>query len=237
MILLVRRLLFAAWLYGMTFGLGVLWLPSFLFQRRAMRAGMRLHARVIAFGMRWIMGVRLVVRGREHAPAGPALVAGKHQSMLDTIAPFLFLDDPCFVLKAELARLPVYGWIAWKSRMIPVDREAGASALRGLMSAAKDRLADERQLIIFPEGTRTAPGASPDYKPGVAALYRELGLPCLPMATNSGACWPASGIGWRPGVIVYELLPAIPPGLKRGAFMSELQERLEGASDALVQEA
>lgn len=229
----VRALLFAAWLYGLTVLMIVLALPLFLFPRQAMRRAMKLHARIVVFGLHWIVGARLEFRGREHAPRGRALIAGKHQSMLDTIAPFLALPDPCFSLKQELSRLPLYGWVAAKTRMIVIDRDAGAAALRRLVADARERLADERQIIIFPEGTRQTPGAAPDYKPGVAALYRELRGPCHLLATNAGAAWPAHGPGFRPGLIVYEFLEPIPPGLKRGEFMRVLEQRLQAASAAL----
>jgi 1-acyl-sn-glycerol-3-phosphate acyltransferase len=201
-----------------------------------LRFGMRRHAEAIAFGLRWIVGARIEVRGLEHAPAGSAVIAAKHQGMIDTIAPFGFLSDPCFVMKRELSRLPLYGWIAWKADSIVVDREAGAAALRRLVVDARDRLADGRQIVIFPEGTRQRPGSPPDYKPGVAALYRELNGPCHLMATNSGACWAGGGTPFRPGVIVFEFLEPIPPGLKRGEFMRELERRLEAASSALPQD-
>jgi 1-acyl-sn-glycerol-3-phosphate acyltransferase len=230
----LRGWLFAGWLYGVTVLMILACLPLFLAPRRALRTAMRLHARLIRFGLRWIVGARIEFRGLEHAPQGRALLAGKHQSMLDTIAPFLAVPDPCFALKQELARLPLYGWVAKKTRMIVIDREAGAAAVRRLTADARDRLADGRQIVIFPEGTRTAPGASPDYKPGVAALYRELDGPCHLMATNSGVCWPAKGVGFRPGLIVFEFLPPLPPGLKRAEFMRELQGRIEGASHRLL---
>lgn len=233
---MVRSWLFAVWLYGLTVLMILAALPLFLLPRGAIRWTMRQHARVIAFGLRWIVGARLEFRGIEHAPRGRALVAGKHQSMLDTIAPFLVLPDPCFPMKAELTRLPLYGWVAAKTRMITVDREAGAAALRHLVVDARDRLADGRQVLIFPEGTRREPGAPPDYKPGVAALYRELDGPCHLLATNSGGCWPPHGLLKRPGVIVFEFLPPIPAGLKRGEFMRTLEERLETASAALPRE-
>src|SRR5262249_40780239 len=162
------------------------------------------------------------------------LIAAKHQGMFDTIGPFSYLPDACFVLKKELLSIPFYGWHAKKARMIPLDREGSSKALKDLMRAARDRLSEPRQVVIFPEGTRTAPGAPPDYKPGVAALYRDLGLPCTPMATNSGVHWPAHGFLRRPGTIVFEFLPAIPPGLKRDEFMHELQDRIETASNRLL---
>ena len=173
------------------------------------------------------------VRGLEHRPSGPALIAAKHQSMLDTVAPWRFLSDPCFVLKQELLRLPVYGWYARKADMVAVDREAHAKALRQLVTDARAQLAQGRQVIIFPEGTRQLPGAAPDYKPGVAALYRDLVIPVVPMATNSGVHWPAHGQGYTPGQVVFEFLEPIPAGLKRGEFMRALEDRIETASGRL----
>lgn len=233
----VRSYLFAAWLYGLTILLILVWTPTLALPRRFLRRGMRVHARLMTWGLRAILGVRVEIRGREHVPHGAALIAGKHQSMLDTITPFDVLDDPCLVAKAELARLPLYGWVVRKMGMMTVDRSAGATALRRMVSDARAQLADGRQVIIFPEGTRARVGAPPDYKPGVAALYRELDQPCTPLATNSGAFWPAKGLVRGPGVIVFEFLPAIPPGLKRGEFMRELQNRIETASDELLQDA
>lgn len=230
----LRAALFTAWLYGVTVAMILVCLPLFLLPRPAIRGAMRLHARAMRWGLRWLVGARIEFRGLEHAPQGRGLIAGKHQSMLDTIAPFLAVPDPCFALKSELARLPLYGWVARKMRMIVVDREAGAAAVRSLVADARDRLAEDRQIVIFPEGTRTIPGAVPDYKPGVAALYRELSGPCHLMATNSGLCWPARGVGFRPGRIVYEFLPPIPPGLKRAEFMRALESGLQGASTRLL---
>ena len=154
--------------------------------------------------------------------------------MLDVVAPFAMLDDPCFVLKKELMPLPFFGWFAWKTRMIAVDRSAHSKALKGMVRQARDRHAEGRQILIFPEGTRQAPGAAPDYKPGIAALYRDLDSPCWPLATNSGVHWPAHGFIRRPGLVVFEFLPPIPAGLKRAEFMAELETRLEAASTALL---
>ena len=196
------------------------------------------YARLWAWGVRAgfsaICGVTVEVRGLEHRPTGPALIAAKHQGMFDVIVPFTFLDEPCFVLKKELMVLPFFGWFAWKTKMIPVDRQAHAKALRKLVADARARLAEGRQIIIFPEGTRTQPGAQGDYKPGVAALYRDLGLPCHLIATNSGQCWPAHGFLRRPGKVVFEFLEPIPAGLKRAEFMAELERRIETASRALL---
>jgi 1-acyl-sn-glycerol-3-phosphate acyltransferase len=230
----LRSAAFTAWMYGLLLVMGVLWIPTLLMPRRSLRGGMRLWNRLVVGGLRVLCGVRVEFRGLEHRPQGPALIAAKHQSQLDTIVPFLVLSDPAFVLKQELLKLPIFGWYAKKSAMIAVDREGHAKALKQLVADAQNRLADGRQIIIFPEGTRQEPGAEPDYKPGVAALYRDLGLPCALLATNSGRCWPPNGLMRRPGTVVFEFLEPIPPGLKRGAFMQQLEERIEWASKALL---
>lgn len=182
-----------------------------------------------------IAGIRVEVRGREHIPTGAALVAPKHQCMFDVFAQFTCLPDACFVLKKELMWIPFFGWYAQKARMIVVDREGHAAALKKLVRDAKDRFAHDRQLIIFPEGTRGEPGVAGDYKPGIAALYRELDLPVHPVATNSGVHWPKHGFLRKPGLIVFEYLEPIPPGLKRAEFMRILEERIETASNRLLE--
>jgi 1-acyl-sn-glycerol-3-phosphate acyltransferase len=211
-------------------GLPLLWLAP----RGWAGAVMRFWARTVVALLAPICGVRVEIRGRERLPEGRALIAAKHQCMLDTIAPLMVFSDAAYVMKRELMRIPVYGWYARRTRMIVVDRDANAKALRQLLTDTRARLADERQVVIFPEGHRMAPGAKGDYKPGVAALYRDLGMACIPMATNSGVHWPAHGFLRRPGVIVYEFLEPIPPGLRRAEFMRILEERLEAASTRLL---
>lgn len=232
--LILRSLLFTAWLYLSMpiFAIGLS--PALLMPHRYAMAVIKVWARFVLFGLRWIAGIRVEVRGLEHRPTGPALLAPKHQGMLDVVAPFTFLDDPCFVLKKELMGLPFFGWFAWKTTMIPVDRSAGSTALKTMVKQSRARLADHRQIVIFPEGTRNEPGAPADYKPGVAAIYRDLDVACWPVATNSGCHWPAHGFIYRPGVVVFEFLEPIPAGLKRAEFMKRLEDGVETASTALL---
>ena len=214
----------------------VVMIPLFAGPRRWVMAGIKVWARVVTWLAWAICGIKTEVRGREHLPQGAALIAGKHQSLFDTCAPFVFLPDICYVLKKELVTIPLFGWYTLKGGMIVVDRDAGSTALRKLVDDSKDRLRHTRQIMIFPEGTRTTPGDKASYKPGIAALYRELDMPCIPMATNSGVHWPSKSWIRTPGTIVFEFLPAIPPGLKRGEFMRELEDRIETASKALYAE-
>ena len=230
----LRSLIFTLWLYlsMVIFAVGLS--PALLMPHRAAMGVIKLWARFVLFGLRWIAGVRVEFRGLEHRPTGAALIAAKHQGMLDVVAPFAILDDPCFVLKKELMPLPFFGWFAWKTKMIAVDRSAHSKALKDMVRQTRARLADDRQILIFPEGTRTTPGEPADYKPGVAAIYRDVNAPCWPIATNSGVHWPAHGFKRYPGVVVFEFLPPRPAGLKRAEFMAELESRIETASTALL---
>ena len=234
--ILLRSLLFAAWFYVWSALLAIAALPLLLAPREAMMGVFRLWSRSATWGLRTICGVSLEIRGRENVPTGATLIAPKHQCMYDTMVPLDLLPDACLVMKKELTRIPFYGWYALKTGMVVVDREGAAKTLRKMMADARQRIADGRQLLIFPEGHRMAPGEAPDYKPGVAGLYRELGVPCVPVATNSGVHWPAHGFLRRPGTIVVEYLPAIPAGLKRAEFMRELQSRIETATNAILAE-
>jgi len=234
-LVLLRSTLFAAWMFLGAVGLGTLSLPLLIGPRRSAMAPIRLWARLCLFGLRWIVGLKVEVRGRSPAPRNAALIAAKHQGMLDVLVALDLFPDPCIVLKKELMWIPFFGWFAAKVEMISIDRSSGATAVRRLTAATERALAEGRQVFIFPEGTRQAPGAPPAYKPGIAALYREMYLPCIPIATNSGHVWPASGLAKFPGVAVYELLPPIPAGLKRGVFMTELEAAIEGAGNRLEQ--
>ncbi len=230
----IRSFLFFTWFALFSIPAAMLFCLTMPLPWRVVQVLMRGWAVVVLVGLRLLAGIRLEVRGREHIPQSPSLIGAKHQGWMDFVVLFMLLPDVCFVMKKELMRIPFFGWCAWKAGNIPVDRSAHSKALKGMLRTARVRAKEPRQILIFPEGTRTDPGAPPDYKPGVAALYRDLELACTPMATNSGAHWPARGYRLTPGVAVFEFLPPIPAGLKREAFMSELQGRIETASNALL---
>ncbi|MEM7327947.1 MAG: 1-acyl-sn-glycerol-3-phosphate acyltransferase [Pseudomonadota bacterium] len=234
----IRSLFFVFWLYGWMAILGIIALPTLLLPRAAIRWFMRLYARVVILGLRLICGIRVEFRGREHVPGGPILIAGKHQAMLDVFLPFLVFDDPVLVMKRELLWYPVLGWYALKTRMLAIDREGGARTMKKMLSAAQQRVHGEnRQMLIYPEGTRTPPGAPADYKPaGVRAFYKSLAVPLVPFATNSGLCWPAHGLVRRPGLVIYEVLAPLAGDVSPKAIVGELQTRLEAASDRLLDE-
>jgi 1-acyl-sn-glycerol-3-phosphate acyltransferase len=205
--------------------------------RRWAMAGLKTHARASLWWLRLIAGTRIEVRGLDKLPTGACLVAAKHQSAWDTFALVPLFEDPALVMKAELMRLPLYGWFSRKFGMIPIRREAGPSALREMIREAKARAAAGRQILVFPEGTRRLPGAPPDYKPGIVRLYESLGLPCVPLALNSGLFWPRREMTRYPGTIVVEILHPITPGLPRAQFKRELERRIETASHRLLEEA
>jgi 1-acyl-sn-glycerol-3-phosphate acyltransferase len=184
--------------------------------------------------MRVIVGTKLEVRGHENLPAEPAIIAAKHQSAWDTFGIVPLVRDPAIIMKQELLKLPLYGRFSRKFGMIFVQRDLGPAALRRMARDAEDRAAQGRDIVIFPEGTRRPPGAPPAYKPGIALLYETLDMPCVPVALNSGLFWPRHSIKRRPGTLVVEFLPAIPPGLPRREFMALLEERIEAASARLA---
>ncbi|NVO16994.1 MAG: 1-acyl-sn-glycerol-3-phosphate acyltransferase [Rhodoplanes sp.] len=211
-------------------------LPLLVLPRRAIVGMAKLWGRTSVWLLRVICGVGVEWRGLDRIPPGGLLVASKHQSMWETFALLSLFDNPSFILKRELTWLPLFGWYTRKAGMIPVDRTAGRGALLGMARAARVLLDHGRQIIIFPEGTRRAPGAAPDYKPGIALLYGELGVPCLPIALNTGLYWPRRRFLRPPGKILVEVLDPIPPGLARRAFLKRLQETIEPATERLVAE-
>lgn len=204
--------------------------------RRATVGCLRLWARGIEALLTWIVGLRWCLRGAANLPAGPAIVAANHQSAWETVMLYRVLDAPAFVLKRELMRAPG-GWYAWRAGAIPIDRAGGAATVRAMVAAARRALARGQTVVIFPEGTRTAPGARRPFHPGVAALYRALDVPVVPMAHNAGVYWGRKTFLKRPGTVVLEALPVIPPGLGRAAFMARLVDAIDGAAQRLTAEA
>ncbi len=234
---MLRSLLFAVAFYAVTALFLLLGAWLLLAPRAWAMQGLKAHGLVCLTLLRWIAGIRLEVRGRENLPDGPYLVAAKHQSAWDTFALIPLFRDPAIVLKEELKWIPLYGWFCQKFEHILVKRERAAVALKAMVADAKARAAEDREVLIFPEGTRTPPGAAADYKPGVVALYEGLALPCVPLALNSGLYWPRRQFTRYPGTIVVEMLPAIPPGLPRAEFKRRMENDLETACTRLIRDA
>ncbi len=233
----LRSALFAGWMFASAIVLGFLCLPLLLGPPRAAMAPIRLWAQNQFWALRWLVGLKVEIRGREQLPSGACVLASKHQSMLDTLVAMTLTPWPCIVLKHELAAIPIFGWYARRAQMIVLDRAGRPGDVRAMVDAGRRALAQGRQLLIYPEGTRRAPGAEPDYKGGVGLLCQELGAACSPIATNAGLVWPAHGLLKRPGLAVYQVLPTIGPGRSRKALVTELQGAIEPASTRLLAEA
>jgi 1-acyl-sn-glycerol-3-phosphate acyltransferase len=233
-VILLRSLLFNIAFYLFTALMALVGLPMMLAPRRsAARFGRAWAAGVLKL-LGWCAGLTHEVLGAANLPPGPAIIAMKHQSAWDTLAVPVVFADPAIVLKRELMLIPFYGWYLWKAGMIAIDRGAGASALKRMVASSEQVAGEGRAIVIFPEGTRTAPGTQQPYQPGVAALYRQLGLPLVPVAVNSGVFWGRRHFAKRPGRITIEILPPIPPGVDRHAVMAELEGRIEAATARLV---
>lgn len=230
----VRSFVFMVYLIGLMVGMMVIFLPVLALPRRFLVPLFRTWSRLALWGFRVIIGVEVRILGLDRLPPEPFIIASKHQSMWDTIVFSALLKDPALVMKRELMSIPFYGWYSAKMGMIPIDRSAGASALRTMLATARTRADSGRSIVIFPEGTRVKPGAAPDYKPGTAALYRHLDLPCVPVALTSGLCWPNKGFGFRSGKIALEILEPIPPGLDRRTFSKRLEDSIETATANLL---
>jgi 1-acyl-sn-glycerol-3-phosphate acyltransferase len=234
----LRSLLFNIAFFCWSAIISMVAVPSILVTRSPALGGT--FARSWAVGvfalLRVLCGVDYRIRGLENLPDAPCIVAAKHQSAWDTMVFTLLLDNPSYVLKRELLQIPFFGWALAKSRMVPVDRAAGAKALKRMVAEARSRLAEGRSIVIFPQGTRVTPGAHRPYLPGVAALYRALGVPVVPVGLNSGLFWGRRSFLKKPGRILLELSPPIAPGLPRREFMKQLEEQVEGASNRLIAE-
>ncbi len=187
--------------------------------------------------MRVICNTRVEYRGLEKIPKGPLIVASKHQSMWETFALLQFFDAPLFIYKRELGWIPFFGWYLMKSKMIGVDRDGGMRSLMQMARRAPKEIRSGRQLIIFPEGTRTPVGAPPDYMTGVGQIYVSSGVPCIPVALNSGLFWPRRTFMRYPGTLVVEFLDPLPPDLSRREFITRIRSSIEDATNRLVEVA
>lgn len=186
---------------------------------------------------RLVIGIDWEERGRENIPDGPVIFAAKHQSAWDVLM-LGFVHPFCaFVVKQELVRLPIWGWYLLRLGNIPIDRSKGLISLKKVAVGARKVVKNGRPVLIFPQGTRTPPGAKRPYMPGVAAIYKGANIPVIPVALNAGLFWPRKLMDKQPGIITVEYLEPIEPGLDRKTFMKVLEERIELATARLEAEA
>ena len=210
--------------------------PLIIFPQTFMQRALKIWTSILLWQLRVVVGLKHRVVGLENIPDGPAIFAGKHQSAWDTGIFHQYLEDPVFVLKQELVMIPFYGWVISRAGAIPINRKGGAKALKGMITDVGKALSLGRRVVIFPEGTRTAPGESKPYNPGVAAIYKGAGVPVVPVALNSGLFWQRRSFLKRPGIITIEFLQPIAPGLDRKEFMNELRSKIEEACSRLALE-
>lgn len=233
--LFIRSLIFKICFIVMTLLEMALFAPVyFLLPRQKAWFLPRLWARSCFWLQKWLLGLRYQVEGLENLPKGAYIVASKHQSAWETMALPLYLPDPSFILKRELLWIPFFGWYLAKMGMVPINRGAPLQALKALIEKGREKAEQNRQIVIFPEGTRREPGAAPAYKPGIYPIYAELGLPVVPVALNAGLYWPKKGFCLYPGTIKCRILPPIAAGLKRKEFMQKLETVIEAESAALL---
>lgn len=230
----LRSLLFVGQMYAMMPILAVVFTPWAIVDRRGAYAGMHTYCRWVRWTARWMVGITSEVRG--DVPTGEVLIGSKHQSFFDILILFSVLPRPKFIMKRSLIWAPILGWYALRIGCVPVDRGKRSEAIRKMVSDVAAGKSLPGQLIIYPQGTRVAPGAHLPYKIGTAVLYEETGQACVPAATNVGVLWPRTGIYRTPGHAVVEFLEPIEPGQEKAAFMEKLEAEVETASDALMAE-
>jgi 1-acyl-sn-glycerol-3-phosphate acyltransferase len=223
---LLRSLLFAVLFYPGTVVFVLCGMAASLFGPAPTMAVVEGWAAYHHWLTRYLVGIRVRVEGV--VPAGPYLVAAKHQAMFETIELLRLVDRPIIVLKRELAYLPLFGWMTRRWGVIPVEREAGAKALRDMLAESRKAKATGRPVIIYPEGTRVRPGETPPLRPGFAGLYRALGMPVVPIALDSGRLW-GRGLVKKSGTVTVHVGEIIPAGLKR----EEIEARVHAAINAL----
>jgi len=231
--ILLRSILFNGLFYVNLTVHMIVALPTLALPYPVLRAFIRSYALSSLWLLRIVCGTKVEWRGVDKIPKTACIVACKHQSLWETFALYAVFDDPVYILKRELMWIPLFGWYMWKAGLIPVDRSAGLAALSRMTKRAQQALKSGRQLVIFPEGTRRAPGAEPSYKPGVILLYNKAGVACVPLALNSGVYWPRRSLRRLPGTIVAEILDPIEPGLDKATFFKRLQTTIEQATERI----
>lgn len=230
----LRSLVYITQIYLMMLIMGIVFAPYALLHKQGARVACRTYARWAIWSAGWMVGIKTEIRGT--VPQSEVIVAAKHQSFLDILMIFAALPQAKFIMKKELMWTPVIGIYAKRLGCIPVDRGRRGAAIAKMVQDVAREFSEPGQLVIYPQGTRVAPGVAAPYKVGSGVLYGALGQPCIPVATNVGALWPRKGLMRYPGHGVVEFLDPIAPGLERDTFMQELEQRIETRSDQLLQD-
>ncbi|MCT8158961.1 lysophospholipid acyltransferase family protein [Pseudoruegeria sp. SHC-113] len=231
----LRSLLFSIQIYVMMFLMALFFTPMAIWKRDWAFHGIHTWCRYVRWSADWMLGLKSEVRGE--IPTDEVLIASKHQSFFDIILIVSETPRPKFIMKKQLKWAPIVGYYAMRIGCVPVDRGKRGQAISKMVEDVKSGRQQPGQLIIYPQGTRVAPGAMLPYKVGPAVLYSQTGQDCVPAATNVGVFWPRHGVYRKPGLAVVEFLPRIKAGLSREAFMEKLEAEVEGRSDALMAEA
>lgn len=230
----VRSLIFMIVIYAWMLILGIVFLPYALFSKRGAALACRTYARTTMWLAGWMVGIRCEVRGKP--PTNEVVIAAKHQSFLDIIMIFSAIPHGKFIMKRELLWTPVIGLYARRLGCIPVNRGKRGAAVAKMVKDVSKEFSEPGQLVIYPQGTRVAPGATKPYKVGTAVLYEGLGFPCVPVATNAGVFWPRTGVLRKPGLAIVDFLEPIEPGVERDDFLGRLEDVIETRSNELMRQ-
>ncbi len=230
----IRSLIFMITIYAWMLILGIVFAPYALFTKRGALQACKTYARSTIWLARWMVGIRCEVRGSP--PHEEVVIGAKHQSFLDIIMIFSAIPHGKFIMKRELLWTPIIGMYARRLGCIPVNRGKRGAAVAKMVKDVAKEFTEPGQLVIYPQGTRVAPGVQKPYKVGTAVLYEGLGFPCVPVATNAGVFWPRSGIMRKPGLAIVDFLDPIEPGVARDEFLDRLEQEIETRSNSLMRE-
>lgn len=231
----VRSLIFVGLMYLMMLILGVLFAPFAILSIKGAYAAIHTYCWWVRWSARWIAGLHSEIRGTP--PTGEVLLAPKHQSFFDIIMIVSVIPRPRFIMKSSLVYAPILGQFAKRIGCVPVDRGRKTESVNQMVNGVMRPGSPKGQLVIYPQGTRVAPGADKPYKIGTYVLYDQTGQTVVPAATNVGVFWPRIGIYRKPGLAVVEFLDPIEQGLDRDTFMTRLEDVVETRSNALMREA
>jgi len=232
---MIKSILFYFFLYIWTIFLGIIFVPFLFLQKEKLYKPAYLWIKGIFFLLRIMCNITYKVQGNNNIPNSNGLIiASKHQSAFETLLLFSMFQKAIFIHKYELFFIPIFGLYLKKISMVAINRLGKSSALKKMINDSKKKISEDHSLIIFPEGTRKIPGEKPDYKPGVAGIYKELNCDVLPVALNSGLYWPKNSFAIKPGEIIIEFLPIIKKGLDKKDFIEKLEKIIENKTASLI---